>query len=278
MESSVGSAEVGRLVRAWRQARGLSQLALSLEAGISARHLSFIETGRSTPSREMVLNLARHLDVPLREQNTLLQAAGFAAVHRETPLEATAMVEIRTALEHILNAVEPNPSLVVNRRYDVLLANAAATRFVSFFAPSWRGPSNIARMVLSHDGLRPSLVNFAEVAGYLIHRLRHELAALHTRDAEDAKLLELAIAASGELGMIATPHPPHAILVPARLHRNGLEIELFTTITTLGTPLDITLQELRIETLFPANAAARKWLAEGAERTSAREQARGGMQ
>src|SRR5215475_2319147 len=114
MESSVGSVEVGRLVRAWRQARGLSQLALSLEAGISARHLSFIETGRSTPSREMVLNLARHLDVPLREQNTLLQAAGFAAVHRETPLEAAAMIEVRTALEQVLDAVEPNPSLVVN--------------------------------------------------------------------------------------------------------------------------------------------------------------------
>lgn len=274
MESSVEAVEVGRLVRAWRQARGLSQLALSLEAGISTRHLSFIETGRSAPSREMVLNLAQHLDVPLREQNTLLQAAGFAAVHRETPLEATAMAEVRAALEHVLNGAEPNPSLVVNRRYDVLLANAAMSRFVSFFAPNWRGPNNIARMVLSHDGLRPSLSNFAEVAGFLIQRVRHELAALHTRDAEDAKLLELVIAASGELGVAATAPAPQAILVPVRLRRAGVEVELFTTITTVGTPLDITLQELRIETLFPANATARTWLWDNAQTVSVREQAR----
>jgi transcriptional regulator with XRE-family HTH domain len=274
MQSSVAAIEVGRLVRAWRQARGLSQLALSLEAGISARHLSFIETGRSTPSREMVLNLARHLDVPLREQNTLLQAAGFAALHRETPLEAAAMVEVRTALEHVLEAVEPNPSLVVNRRYDVLLANAAARRFISFFAPDWRGPNNLARMVLGHDGLRSSLSNYAEVAGFLVHRLRHELAALHTRDAEDAKLLELAIVAGGELGVVAAAPAPQAILVPVKLRRGGVEIELFTTITTVGTPLDITLQELRIETLFPANAAARRWLAEPAASAMAPERGR----
>ena len=265
MESSAGAAEVGRLVRAWRQSRGLSQLALSLEAGISTRHLSFIETGRSSPSREMVLNLARHLDVPLREQNTLLQAAGFAALHRETPLDATPLSDVRSALEHILAAMEPHPSLVVNRRYDILLANAAAARFLAFFAPAFRGPNNLARMVLSHDGLRPSLVNFAEVAAYLIHRVRHELSALHTRDAEDARLLELAVAASGELGLGATDSVPRAILVPARLRRDGVDIELFTTITTVGTPLDITLQELRIETLFPANAATRSWFSSKAE-------------
>ena len=264
MDSTARSAEVGRLVRAWRQARGLSQLSLSLEPGISARHLSFIETGRSNPSRDMVLNLARHLEVPLREQNTLLEAAGFAGVHQETPLEAPAMADVRGALEHILGASEPNPSLIVNRRYDLLLANRAAQRLIAFFAPRWRGPANIARLILAEDGLRPSLVNYEVVAEHMVHRLRTELAALRTRDRDDAKLLELAIAAERDLRPAeATSDPARSILVPVGLSHDGVVIELFTTITTVGTPLDITLQELRIETLFPANAAARAWLAGG---------------
>jgi transcriptional regulator with XRE-family HTH domain len=252
---------VGPMIRAWRSSRGKSQLALAVEAGISTRHLSFVETGRATPSRQMVLTLAEHLDVPLRERNSLLEAAGYAAVFRETPLEAAVMTEVRAALHHILKASEPNPTLIVNRRYDVLLANDAAVELLSFFAPVWKGRNNMARKLLSADGLRPSVVNWGQVASHIVRRLRAELAT-GTRDAEDEDLLELVIGAQVEVGEppVPTTRSP-SILIPVTLRRGDVEIDLFTTITTLGTPLDITLQELRIETLFAANEESRAALA-----------------
>jgi transcriptional regulator with XRE-family HTH domain len=254
---------VGPLLRAWRTARKKSQLALAMEAGISGRHLSFLETGRSSPSREMVLTLAEALGVPLRERNTLLEAAGFAAVYRETALDATAMSEVRAALSHILAASEPNPTFVVNRRYDMLLTNDAGLQLLTFFAPSWRGKNNMALLVLSPDGLRPSLENWAEVAGKVVRRLRGELSTAANRDPADQAILEQTIAAEAELhraGAVEPTRPP-SILVPVRLRRGEVALEMFTTITTVGTPLDITLQELRIETLFPASAEARAALA-----------------
>lgn len=254
---------VGLQLRAWRAARGKSQLSLALEAGVSSRHLSFVETGRASPSREMVLRLAATLDVPLRERNALLEAAGYAAVYRETPLEAPAMAEVREALAHMLRASEPNPTLVVNRRYDLLLANDAAARVLGFFAGPPKGPINIARLLLAKDGLRPRVANWHEVASHVVQRTRHELLALRTRSAEDEALLAELSAALGELhGAAPAETRPPAILVPLELRRGDVRLELFTTITTLGTPLDITLQELRIETLFPANARARKVLSE----------------
>jgi transcriptional regulator with XRE-family HTH domain len=249
---------VGPLLRAWRSSRGKSQLALAADAGVSARHLSFVETGRSKPSREMVLTLAEHLDVPLRDRNALLEAAGFAAVYRETPLDAPAMAYVREALTRILDASEPNPTLVVNRRYDILLTNEAAIRLLSFFAPTWRGKRNAALMLLSHEGLRPAVTNWTEAASTLVHRLRTELSAIHTRDRADEEMLERAIAAQSELQAtaVSTTRPP-SILLPVKLRRDDLLLDLFSTITTLGTPLDITLQELRIETFFPVDARSR---------------------
>jgi len=254
---------VGPLLRAWRNARKKSQLALAMDAGISSRHLSFLETGRSSPSRAMVLTLAEALGVPLRERNTLLAAAGFTAVYRETALDATAMSEVRAALSHILAASEPNPTFVVNRRYDILLTNDAGLRLLAFFAPTWHGKNNIALLVLSPDGLRPSLENWAEVAGKVVRRLRGELSPAVSRDAADLAILERAVEAEAELHAVSggeATRPP-SILVPVRLRRGDLVLEMFTTITTVGTPLDITLQELRIETLFPATARAREALA-----------------
>ncbi|ABC80125.1 helix-turn-helix domain-containing protein [Anaeromyxobacter dehalogenans] len=262
-------AGVGPLLRAWRTARGKSQLALALEAGVSSRHLSYLENGRSTPSREMVLDLAEVLGVPLRERNALLQAAGYAAVFRETPLDAPDLAEVRRALLHVLEASEPNPALLVNRRYDVLLANGAAVQLISHFAPAWRGRNNVALMLVSPDGLRPSVENWAEVAGHVLHRMRDELSAMAARDPDDERLLRVALEAEPELRAAPGASPGPAILVPIRLRRGDLSLDLFTTITTVGTPLDITLQELRIETLFPASAAAREALArvrEAAER------------
>jgi transcriptional regulator with XRE-family HTH domain len=249
------------MLRAWRSSRGKSQLALAGDAGISARHLSFVETGRAKPSREMVLTLAEHLDVPLRDRNVLLEAAGFAAAYRETPLDAPDMADVRDALTRILDASEPNPTLVVNRRYDILLANEAAIRLLSFFAPTWRGKRNAALMLLSHDGLRPAIANWAEVASTIVHHLRSELSAIRTRDRADEEMLERALAAQRELQATAgsTTRQP-SILIPVQLRRDDVVLDLFTTITTLGTPLDITLQELRIETFFPVDAKSREAL------------------
>lgn len=254
---STHASTVGPLLRAWRSSRGLSQLALAVEAGISTRHLSFVETGRATPSREMVLALAEHLDVPLRDRNALLEAAGYAALFRETPLDAAAMSEVRAALAHILDASEPNPTLVVNRRYDVLLANTAAVELLAYFAPKWKGKNNVFRMLLAHDGLRDSIVAWTDAASHIVRRLRAELGA-GTRDAQDEEILALANAALAELAgaSVEAARAPN-ILVPIRFRRGKTTLDLFTTITTLGTPLDITLQELRIETFFAANAESR---------------------
>ncbi|HWL85189.1 MAG TPA: helix-turn-helix transcriptional regulator [Polyangiaceae bacterium] len=258
---------VGTLLRAWRAARGKSQLALALEAGISSRHLSFVETGRSSPSRDMVLTLAETLEVPLRERNALLAAAGYAAMYRETPLDAPVMTEVRAALAHLLRASEPNPTLVVNRRYDVLMQNDAAARLVAFFARDWRGDGNVARMILGYDGLRPYVQNWHEVATHIVHRTRNELASSQVRDRADEALLQELVAAEAELRNAPGLHTrPPAILLPLELRRDDVALDFFTTITTLGTPLDITLQELRIETLYPADARAKETLASLASR------------
>ncbi len=255
MQMAPKAPTVGVMLREWRTTRRKSQLTMSIEAGVSTRHLSFVETGRSMPSRDMVLTLAEALEVPLRERNTLLEAAGFAAEFRETPLGAPSMNEVRDALEHMLRASEPNPTLVVNRRYDVLMANEAARRLIADFAPGWEGPLNIVSMLLSPRGLKPSVSNWGEVAHHVAMRTRAELEALRVRDeADDRVLAEIAGAQSALLRAASERGSSRAVLIPLRLRRGELARELFTTITTLGTPLDITLQELRIETLFPARA------------------------
>ncbi|MDF3069483.1 MAG: transcriptional regulator, family [Polyangiaceae bacterium] len=252
---------VGPLLRSWRTSRGKSQLALAVEAGVSTRHLSFVETGRSSPSRALVLTLAEHLGVPLRDRNELLTAAGYAPVYRQTALDADAMREVKAALTHILAAHEPQPALVVNRRYDVLLANSAAVELLSFYAPHWKGKNNLAYLLTAEDGLRPSVMNYAETAGHLLRRVRAELASSSARDTEDEDLLAHVSLAEAELGA-HVPSPsegfkPGDVLVPVTFERAGERVDLFTTITTLGTPLDITLQELRIETFFPVNERSR---------------------
>jgi transcriptional regulator with XRE-family HTH domain len=254
---------VGAMLRALRVARGKSQLALAVEAGVSTRHLSFVETGRAAPSREMVLMLAERLDLPLRERNSLLQAAGYAAVFRETPLADQGMAGVRAALEHILDANGANPTLVVNRRYDVLLANSAAIELLSYFAPRWRGKNNLIQILLSDTGLKPSVVNYHETASHLARRVRAELAG-SAHDARDREIFELATRAQVELaGAANNAHadPIADVLWSVRFRRDDIVVDLFTTITTLGTPLDITLQELRIETFFPMDEASRERLA-----------------
>ena len=255
----------GALLKAWRSSRGKSQLLLSVETGVSSRHLSFIETGRSSPSREMVLTLADALEIPLRDRNALLEAAGYAALYRETPLDDGAMDHVRDALELLLRASEPNPSLAVNRRFDVLMANAAAQRLVSTFCERLEAfvpPLNLARLLVSPHGFRPFVANWEEIAGNVLGRVEEELARSRRRDTLDEALLEELLPVLRGLRRRQRTGEPGAVLLPVKLRRDEIALNLFTTITTLGTPVDITLQELRIETLFPADASSKDTLAQ----------------
>lgn len=256
---------VGALLRQWRERRGLSQLALAMQAATTPRHVSFVETGRAQPSREMVLRLAEVLDVPLRERNALLEAAGFASHFRETPLDAPQMGEVRRVLELLLKAHAGACALVVNRRYEVLLANDAALRLVGAFLPPEalaEPPLNLVRLTLSPTGLRPFIDNWDAVARSLLHRLHRE--ALQTGDSEVLTGL-LDDASLGLRALLEQAPPdltrPSDLLLPVRLRKGALRLDLVATLTTLGTPQDITLQEVRIESLFPADAESEQTLA-----------------
>jgi transcriptional regulator with XRE-family HTH domain len=257
---------VGRLLRHWRGQRGMSQLDLALDAEVSPRHLSFVETGRSEPSREMVLRLAESLDLPLREQNALLEAAGYAQMYRETEISDPEMAQIRRILEFLLERHEPYPAIVVDRHHNLLMANASALTFSSLFTgPKYDLEANIntVETVFDPEGMRPFLVNWEEVARALLNRVHREDQA-RERDAEKAKLLERILRFPGVPARWASPDLSAApqLLIPMHLRRDDLEIRMFTTITTVGTPQDITLQELRVESFLPADEESEKALRE----------------
>lgn len=263
----------GALLREWRGLRGASQLALALEAGTSTRHLSFLETGRAGPSREMVLRLADALDVPLRERNALLEAAGFASLYRESALEAADLGPIRRVIALMLEAAEPFPAAVVDRGYDVVLANGALGRFFGrLIAPAdlaALGRPNLIRATFHPRGLRPFVANWSEVAPHLLGRLQREAQRLPPGDPLPALIEEVlgypGVERAWGVPSLERPLPP---VVALHLKRGDLEARVFGTITTLGTPQDVTLQELRIESFLPADAAteelARRLAAEDA--------------
>jgi transcriptional regulator with XRE-family HTH domain len=249
---------VGRLLREWRAARGHSQLNLALHAGISTRHLSFIETGRASPSREMVLLLAQALEMPLRERNALLMAAGFAPVFSETSLDAPEMESVRRALDAILRAHAHSPTIVVNRFCDVLMANEAATRLMARLLPPEALPhtSNMIRLIFSPEGARPFIANWDEVAAQTIVRLRRESP---TQGEDPLRAIlgpEVALPDAATLRAAMAPERPPPIALPIRWRRGDIALDLFSTVTTLGTPFDITVQELRIESMFAADRAS----------------------
>jgi transcriptional regulator with XRE-family HTH domain len=247
---------VGELLRGWRRRRNLSQLELSLSASVSSRHVSFIETGRSRPSREMVLRLAEELGVPLREQNSLLLAAGYAPVYAERPLEAPEMDTVRQALDRFLRAHEPYPAVVVNRHHDLVSANDALDMLLEGVAPELlEPPANAMRVALHPDGMAPRTLNLAEWSAHLLHRVRREL-----QITGDARLAELYDELTSYPGVVeAPPHSdrhPVAIVLPLRLRElaGGGELAFFSTLSTFGTAVDVTLAELAIEAFYPADA------------------------
>jgi transcriptional regulator with XRE-family HTH domain len=242
---------VGGLLREWRSRRRLSQLELSLEADVSTRHLSFVETGRAQPSRDMVVRLAERLEVPLRERNHLLLVAGYAPAYPETGLEDDA---IRAAVRQVLAGHEPHPAIVVDRHWEMLEANAAVAVLLEGVAPEQLAPPvNALRLALHPDGLAPRILNLGEWRAHLLSRLRRQVAATH-----DPQLASLLVELRGYPCDDAEPDVelpgPGEIVVPLRVRHGDGELRLMSIVSTFGTPLDVTVQELSIEAFFPADA------------------------
>jgi transcriptional regulator with XRE-family HTH domain len=245
----------GPLLKEWRMRRRRSQMDLALDAGVSPRHLSFVETGRSKPSPELLLVLAERLEVPLRERNAFLLAAGYAPRYSHTSLDDAAMRRVRAALQRLLDGHDPYPGVVIDKAWNVVLSNDAARGFVALLPPELAGPpTNIFRACLHPDGFARQTLNFPEWCGYLLGQL-HRLQTV----TGDPELEALAHEVSGYPNLVgsgrgAGAHPEEpSLLVPWRLAVDGGHLSLFTTLTTFGTPQDITLAELAVELFYPAD-------------------------
>jgi transcriptional regulator with XRE-family HTH domain len=253
--SAAATAEhpLGDLLRQWRSTRRMSQMDLALEAGISTRHLSYVETGKARPSRELVALLAGALDMPMRDRNALLVVAGYAPGYRETPLSDPQMALMRRAIEFILGQQEPFPAFVVNRHWDVLMANQGLLRVFDWLRDGVQPHGNIMRQVFDPADMRPFVENWEEVAGDLISHLHHEAAT----DKTSRALLDEVLAYPDvptrwerrQLG--AAPLP----LLTVTFRKGDQRLTFFSTLTTFGTSRDITLEELRVECMFPADDA-----------------------
>jgi transcriptional regulator with XRE-family HTH domain len=248
---------IGALLRSWRQRRGLSQLDLACEADISTRHVSFLETGRSQPSRGMLIHLAERLDVPLRERNALLVAAGFAPVYSEHGLDSPAMQAARRAVDLVLTGHEPFPALAVDRHWHLLAANrAVAPLLEGVSAELLAGPVNVLRLSLHPDGLAGRIGNWAQWREHVLARLSRQIEA-----SADPVLVALrselqgypAPASAADDDRNEAGHHPD-VVVPLRLHTGAGLLSLFSTTTVFGTAVDVTLSELAIEAFFPADA------------------------
>jgi len=249
---------IGDHLREWRQRRRLSQLDLALEAEISTKHLSFLETGRAQPSREMVLHLAERLDVPLRERNVLLVSAGYAPMFPQRALDDPALQAARKAVDLVLKGHEPYPALAVDRHWNLVAHNGAlAPLLAGADATLLQPPVNVLRLSLHPQGLAPRIANLGEWRAHLLARLRQQIDA--TGDGELARLMDELAA----YRLPSEPKPPRAnvhhdyggVVVPLRFVTAAGTLSLFSTTTIFGTPVDVTLSELAIESFFPADAA-----------------------
>lgn len=256
------ASSVGQLLRDWRAARGMSQLDLAMHSGFSARHVSFIETGRAQPSRQALLVLAEALAVPLRERNRLLAAGGYAHIYGQTPLAADEMAHIRGVLRFILDRHKPYAAVVLDRYSTCLMGNAPSAQLLDAIAdPSLiAAHSNLLRLVFHPLGARRYIVNWDEVAHHLLARAERELGYAADDRTAATLLAELRGYAGSSTARPSTSVSAGDLLLPVHVRKEELELRLFSTIMTLGTPQDVTLQELRIETMFPADEASeRTW-------------------
>ncbi|MFK0157242.1 helix-turn-helix domain-containing protein [Streptomyces sp. NPDC090493] len=258
---------VGPLLRAWRERRRVSQLELALRADSSARHISFVETGRSRPSEEMVLRLAEHLEVPVRERNALLLAAGYAPHYPETPLDDPALDALRDGMERLIRGYEPYPALVVDATYTVVAANRGIAMLLAGVPESLLAPApNAMRLTLHPEGLAPRIRNLREWRGHLLEQMERQI-ALHRSDALRELYEEVAAyplpagADDGECAEPGEPGEPVAYFaLPMRIEHAGRVLSFVSSISTFNTPMDVTVAELAIETFLPADPATAKYL------------------
>ncbi|SFN09929.1 DNA-binding transcriptional regulator, XRE-family HTH domain [Streptomyces sp. cf124] len=260
---------VGPLLRAWRERRRVSQLELALRAGSSARHVSFVETGRSRPSEEMVLRLAEHLDVPVRERNALLLAAGYAPRYPETPLDDPSMGALREGMERLLRGYEPYPALVLNATYDVLAANRGIAMLLDKIPESLLVPPlNAMRLTLHPEGMAPRIRNLRAWRGHLLEQMERQVAL---RRSEPLRALYEEVAAyplppgTAEEDREDAGAGPGAegtayFALPMRIEHEGRVLSFVSSVSTFNTPMDVTVAELAIETFLPADPATVKHL------------------
>ncbi len=247
----------GERLRHWRQRRRLSQLDLAHVADVSTRHLSYVETGRASPSRDMVLRLLDRLDIPLRERNGLLEAAGYAPMYRERSLDAPDMASARAAVQRILECHEPWPALAMDRHWNLVMANRMVPMLMAGAAPHLlQGPINVLRLSLHPEGLAPRIANLRQWREHLFERLRQQIHA--TGDGQLAALLaelkDYPESAGSDAGALPGEH--HGVLMPFQFDTGHGLLNLVSTTTVFGSPVDITLQELALETFFPADEAS----------------------
>ncbi|MEU1485365.1 helix-turn-helix transcriptional regulator [Streptomyces sp. NPDC005752] len=261
MTRTVDDVKIGSLLRVWRKLRGISQLELALRADSSARHISFVETGRSTPSSTMVLHLAEHLDVPVRERNSLLMAAGYAPSYPETSLASPEMTTLRAGLDQLLTAYEPFPALVMDGMYDVVTANKGVGMLLDGVSGHLlQPPLNAMRLTLHPQGLAPRIRNLGEWRAHLLERMDRQ-AALRSSDALRGLYEEVASypAPAGDThtgpdGRTDEPGPAaHPYALPLRIEAGGQVLSFISTATTFNTPMDVTVSELAVETFLPAD-------------------------
>jgi len=263
--TAVEPSGVGPLLRRWREARHLSQLDLALDAEVSARHISFLETGRAEPSREMLLTLSNVLDVPLRERNFLLLAAGYAPIYGETSLDDPRMIQVRAAVEVILKSNEPRSALAHDRHWNVVMANAAFVQFLGVTMgkePAGLSPLtvstpprlNVLHMLFDPNSMRKIIVNWEAIAKSLLNEAYRRLA--WARDETLRNLITEILSYPGVPARWREPdlEAPHDLILPMELNLNGKIARMFSTVTTVATPHDVTLQELHVEVFYPADA------------------------
>ncbi|MGW6688147.1 helix-turn-helix domain-containing protein [Streptomyces sp. NPDC054961] len=259
------TATVGSLLRTWRERRGISQLELAGRADSSSRHISFVETGRSRPSEEMVLRLAEHLDVPVRDRNALLLAAGYAPRYAHTPLDDPSMEVLREALERLLTGYEPYPALIVDATYDVVAANRGIMMLLEGMPEHLlAGPLNAMRLTLHPEGLAPRIHNLREWRGHLLAQMERQIALARSAPLralyEEVSAYPVPAAAAERPGDDGPDGALASIALPLRIEHDGHLLSFVSSISTFNTPMDVTVAELAIETLLPADPATVKYL------------------
>ena len=253
--SAAAAPTAGDLLRQWRDLRGKSQLDLAFDTGISQKHVSFVETGRSTPSRQMIVDLADALRVPLRERNAIMMAAGFAPIYRDEPLDGPGMQRIGRAVKRILRQQEPFPALAMDRYWNVIETNEAAPAFFGRFVDleKWPKPRNLLRLMFDPAGVRPHLMRWEETAASLLARVRREAVGGAIDERTRALLAELTAYPDAPRDARSASTSDLLPMIPLGFQTSRGALELFSMITTVGAPQTVTAEEIRLETMFPVD-------------------------